>query len=105
MVSHRHGKGRVVTVGCPLDESCLMGLVDELAAEVDVAPLVKAAPGVMACPRVDASGNLAGLGLVNTTKDPQPVVCPQAGTDLFTGEPAGAELTLPPLGVQIIQYG
>ena len=103
VVSRRLGAGRVVSVGCPLDDKCLMSLVRDLADEVGVQPLIEARAGVMACPRVNAAGDLSGLGLVNTTSELQSVELPVSGLNLLNGRSVEQALTLQPLEVAILQ--
>jgi beta-galactosidase GanA len=103
VISRKRGKGRVVTVGCPLDQDCLIGLVKSLAEEVDLHPLIEAAPGVMAAPRVDETGALTGFGLLNSTRKHQQVVLHREGVDVLCGAKMGTTVELPPFGVRLIQ--
>ncbi len=104
VVSRTHGKGRVITLGCPLDETCFMALFDSLAAEAGVEPCATGGEGVLCCPRVDpATGTLAALGLVNSRKEPAPIRLPFSGEDLLNGGHCGREVTLEPLQVRLIR--
>jgi beta-galactosidase GanA len=103
-LSRTLGRGRVVTLGCPLDEPCYRSLFLELATAAGVTPDVSGDPGILACPRVDKAGKPAGVGLVNTLKESRPVTLPVEGTNLLTGDPVPRELTLDPLEVLIIRY-
>jgi beta-galactosidase GanA len=104
VVSRRHGEGRVITLGCPLDETCYMALFDTLAAEAGVEPCATGGEGVVSCPRIDpATGELAALGLVNSRKEPATIHLPFSGEDLLNGGSCGGEITLEPLQVRLIK--
>jgi beta-galactosidase GanA len=102
VVSRRMGDGRVITTGCPLNEECYMALVGSLAAEAGVAPVIQGDPEVLACPRVDAHGDLAGIGLVNTVKRPCRAALPFASIDLLDGSDHAETITLDPLEVRLL---
>ncbi|MFP4260271.1 MAG: beta-galactosidase [Opitutales bacterium] len=104
VVSRVLGEGRVISVGCPLDENCLMSLVRELAEEVGVKPLIDAPAGVMACPRVNSAGDLSGIGLVNTKKETQTVGLPAKGLNLLKNQSVEQTCTLEPLEVALVQF-
>ena len=102
VLSRKLGEGRIITVGCPLEEHAFMHLVRLLSEEAGVSPVIEGDEAVLACPRVDAGGNLAGIGLVNTVKENRAARLPGTGVDLLTGEPAGPEISLKPLEVRLI---
>jgi beta-galactosidase len=104
VVSRVLGEGRVISVGCPLDENCLMSLVSELADEVGVKPLIDAPAGVMACPRVNSSGALSGMGIVNTSQQVQTLGLPAAGFNLLKNQSVDQAYTLEPLEVALVQF-
>ncbi len=101
-VSRPLGAGRVITLGCPLDETCYLKLVDELTASAGIAPVIGGSPDVLACPRVDSRGRLSGIGLVNTVKEPREAVLPAPGLDLLSGEEVENVLSLEPLQVRLV---
>jgi beta-galactosidase GanA len=104
VVSRVFGKGRVVSLGCPLDDACLKRVIDVMGAECGVKPLMEAEAKVLACPRVNASGDLAGMGVANTTYSTQDVILPSPGQCLFSGDAVGPRLSLEPLEVRIIRF-
>lgn len=102
VVSRPLGKGRVITVGTTLGEQPWMELVRILCDEAGIEPVIAGSPGVLACPRMNGSGKLSGIGLVNTVKSAQAVTLPGVGTDLLTGATVGGEIGLKPLEVKLI---
>ncbi|MGC9449997.1 MAG: beta-galactosidase [Oceanipulchritudo sp.] len=104
VVSRSLGKGRIITVGCPLEETAYLALVRSLAAEAGVHPVVEGSERVLACPRVDTEGKVVAIGLVNTVKERQAIRLPMAGTDLLNGESTGEDIHLNPLEVKIITF-
>ncbi len=104
VVSRHLGKGRVISLGCPLDEPCFQALFDLLAREADIRPMAEGGEGVLCCPRVDAEGKLTALGLVNTRKTPASIRLPFAGTDLLENEYCEGELEMAPLQVRLLRY-
>lgn len=105
VVSRKLGKGQVITIGCPLERDCLLRLVQQVSGECGVLPLMEGDASVLACPRVDATGNLSGLGLANTSKDIQKIKLPASSTYvcLLTEENVSADLTLQPLEVRLLR--
>lgn len=102
VVSRQLGKGHIVTIGAPLDEAAYMAIVRKFAAEADVEPVISGPADVLACPRVDETGKLTCIGLVNTVKDSRDVTLPREGKDLLTGDRTGATIQLKPLEVRLI---
>jgi beta-galactosidase GanA len=103
VVSRLYGKGRVITLGCPVDEACLMSIVRMLAAEAGISPVTSGDPEVLACPRANAEGGLAGIGLINTVKEPKSVRLKGKFRDRLTGEPVEGEIALNPLEVRLLE--
>jgi len=91
------GKGKVLTLGCPLDAKSLMNLIDRLAVSADIEPEIGGDAEILACPRVDSQGRRAGIGLVNTSKEPRTARLPGSFKDAFTGREVENELELKPL--------
>ncbi len=107
VLDRRLGKGRVLTIGCPLDEERLMAVVEEAARDAGLAPLAAAGPeneGVLLCPRAAADGSIAAMGLVNLRKEARRVELPSAGKDLIGGEPTGTTVELEPLEVRLVRF-
>ncbi len=103
IVRNRFGKGTVITLGCLVSEEVYVKLVTELLEARGVKPVASGSPGVVVVPRANADGTIAGYGLVNITEEPQKVTLPVAGTDMLTGERAGPEIALDPLGVMLVE--
>ena len=103
VVSRSLGKGRVISLGSPLSEERLMGLFQQLAEAVDVRPLAEGGEGVLCCPRVDASGALTALGLVNTRKTSTTIHIPVSGRDLLSGDLCGPGVSMEPLQVRLLE--
>lgn len=104
VVSKTHGKGRVISLGCPLDEACFMALFNLLATEVGVEPCASGGEGVVCCPRVDpATGEIVALGLVNSRKEAASITIPFGGEDLLNGGWCEGEVTLEPLQVRLVR--
>jgi len=102
IVRHRHGKGVVTMVGCRLDAAARWRLTQQHLDELGIKPLATGDAGVLVAPRINAAGELAGLGLVNLRPETRHVTLPSSGTDLLTGEPCGAVVELPPLATRIV---
>lgn len=107
VIDRRLGKGRVITIGCPLDEARMMALVEDAARDTGIAPLAQANAqneGVLLCPRVDASGVVVAVGVVNLRKDPRTVELADTGVDLLSGDKLEKLVTLEPLEVKLVQF-
>lgn len=104
VVERDMGKGRVITMGCPMSNEAYMALVRLMAAAAGIQPTLIQGEGVVSAPRVHPDGRLAALGLVNTRKQPVEVVLPQSGIDLLTGEPCPQKFTLPPFATHLISF-
>ncbi len=102
VISHAYGEGRVITVGTSLDETCYLNLVSALADECDIQPLASGGDQVLVVPRVNAEGDLTGLGIVNTRKEAQHIEIPFSGTDLLSGETCSGKVELEPLQVRLL---
>ena len=104
VVARDYGRGRVVTLGTSLDEDTWMHVFTRLARGAGVVPHAEGSGEVLTVPRVDAEGRPAGLGLVNTRKEPHGIDIFRQGTDLLTGERFGPTLTLEPLQVRVMAW-
>lgn len=104
VVERDYGKGRVITLGCPLDEAAFLGLFRRVALAAGVEPAARGGEGVLCCPRVDADGKPSALGLVNTRKEPRKIEIAGEGRDLLCGEFCSGEVPLAPLQVRLIRY-
>lgn len=103
VIHRRLDKGRVVTLGCPLPPERILNIVKTFGRECGVEPLADAPAGVVACPRVDASGAPAGLGLVNTSGETRQVRLQGSYHCRDADQPVDAELTLSPYEVRIFE--
>jgi len=107
VLDRKYGKGRVITVGTPLSEDCLMALIENAAECLGLRPIAKASvdnEGVLCCPRTNTAGQLTGLGLVNLRKEVRRIRLNITGRDLLNkDEICASELELAPLQVRLIQ--
>lgn len=103
VLDHRHGKGRVITLGAVMDADSYGKIVAQACADAGIAPMAAADQKVVIAPRADAQGRLAGWGLCNISDQPQEVRLPKGGTDLLSGSscPDG-RVVLEPWGVALV---
>lgn len=105
VVSRKAGQGRVITLGCPLDETQTMAMFRLLAEEAGIQPHAEGGEGVVTCPRVNENGDLSLLGVVNSRKELRTLQVPFPSEDLLTGEKLGRDVVLAPLQVRILRKG
>jgi beta-galactosidase len=105
VVEQDFGKGRVITLGCPLDEAAFLGVFGRLAQAAGVEPLAAGGESVLSCPRVDADGRLSALGFINTTKEEESLTLAEglSGTDLLSGETCSGTVSFAPLQVRLVR--
>jgi len=104
VISRGFGRGRVVSIGTALDETCYITLVKELAASIGIRPIASGGEGVLCCPRVNAEGIHVATGVVNTRKEPRSITLEMGGRDLLSGESCPATIELQPLEVRLIVH-
>lgn len=100
------GKGRVITLGCPLEEPAFVALFERMAGAAGVEPVASGGEAVLACPRVDGAGRPSALGLINTVKEARRVALPEGvnGQDVLSGERCEGTVAMEPLQVRLIRY-
>jgi beta-galactosidase GanA len=101
VLAHNFGKGRVITLGCPLEPHAWLPLVQKELAAVGITPIAQSSGKVVVVPR-GKNGALAGWCVVNITEEQQEIRLPSAGTDLITGRKTETVLTLKPLEKLVI---
>jgi beta-galactosidase len=105
-LEHAYGSGRVITLGCMVDEARWTALVKEACAACGIGPLVQVDPPdarVVAVPRGgDHPGNVVGWALANLEARPVTITLPRGGYDVLAGEPCPAEVPLPSFGVRLV---
>jgi beta-galactosidase len=95
------GQGRVVYLGTVLEEPALDTLIGHVCTGAGVAAPVASEPGLEITERVSAKGRF--LFLLNPTAEPRWADVGAGGHDLVTDEPVSGRVTVPPLGVRIVQ--
>ncbi len=104
-VRAKRKNGTVITLGCHVDQETYAALVRQLMDEVDLAPLAEGSEDVTVVPRGGSAAAPAAYGLVNLVEQPRSITLPAGGTDRLSGQAAGPEVELPPLGVMIVETG
>lgn len=102
VLDNRYGQGRVITVGCPMDEATYIKLVEELCADCEIGPVADGGERVLVIPRDDRAGHTVAYAVINYGKESETVTLPSGGTDLLSGEVVDAECEMPPLSTKII---
>ncbi len=95
---HRHGAGTVWYVGARLGDEAGARVVDRIATDLDLRPVVAAPPGVEAVRRLTTDG--AVLFLINHTGTDARLAV--TGTELLTGQEVGPRLVLPAGGCAVV---
>ncbi|MFP4356417.1 MAG: beta-galactosidase [Phycisphaerae bacterium] len=103
VVVNHLGKGRVITLGCPVDVPTWLLMVNHLLDAAGIKPVAKGSEDVVVVPRADKQGNITGYGVVNLTEAPQQVTLPAGGTNLLTGNEVEKTLSLKPLEVVLVK--
>ncbi|MEI7834359.1 MAG: beta-galactosidase, partial [bacterium] len=97
MIENSFGKGKVITLGCMVDEKTYISQVMRLLNEVGIAPVAAGSADVVVIPRED------GYGVVNLKEEERTVTLPSTGINLFTGKTVGPELSLQSLETMLIK--
>ncbi|RJS93485.1 beta-galactosidase [Salinisphaera sp. Q1T1-3] len=98
----RVGSGQVIYLGTYLTDDLAEALVDWLAAEADIAPLVEGLPTGIDATLREAEGRRL-LFLLNTEHTPTRITNPPTGTDLLTGATVEDTLALNGYGCAVIR--
>ena len=104
LVNH-FGAGRVITLGCRVDETTYIKLVQHLLDGAGIKPVASGSGEVVVVPRAADDGAISGYGVVNITEKPQQVTLPSGGTNLLTGNEIEKTLSLKPLEVVLVKVG
>jgi beta-galactosidase GanA len=102
IVRNKFGKGTVTTLGCAVNESVHLKLVKQILTAAGVEPVATGSGNVIVVPRADATGQVAGYGIVNITESEQTITLKKSGKDLLSGRTVGAQTTLEPLQVMLV---
>ncbi|GIF15410.1 beta-galactosidase [Actinoplanes teichomyceticus] len=94
---NRYGDGAAWYVSPGLDDDALRRLLDQVAAEAGVLPVLPGLP-----PRLDAVRRGDLVFLFNHGDAPAPVPLPGPGTDAVTGRPAPGSVTVPAGGTTVV---
>ncbi len=100
---NHYGNGRVITLGCPVDQPTWLGMVGHLLEGAGIKPVAKGSEDVIVVPRADRNGDVTGYGVVNLTEAPQQVTLPAGGTNLLSGNEVEKTLSLKPLEVVLVR--
>jgi beta-galactosidase len=102
ITSHPYGKGQVTFVGTWLDEPSQHALIDRLAVEAGVFPVLVTSPGVEAGMRVTLAGEEI-LILINHNFREVEVPLPWPARDILHDQAIASSLLLPAYEVAVIQ--
>ena len=125
VLDHRYHQGRVITIGCSLDQETLQRLIQTAATDAGIEPLIASHRAhhseqneqqdnhsvsprdVVAMPRSNKHGQVIALGLANTLKEPVSVTLPADQwpdqlTDTLNHETLGRTIVMNPLQVRIV---
>jgi beta-galactosidase len=104
VIRHPYGKGMVTYIGAYLDEVSQKRLLQQIAQEASVQPVMWTPDGVEACRRVKK-----GVGevfiLINHNQSEQRVLLPWPGYEHLQQQAIEHELTLEPYGVAVVTRG
>jgi len=104
VLENRFGEGRVITIGCPVDEATWLRLVRRACEHAGVEPVAVGSDRVLVVPRVDHGGRVVAWGCANRSHEEQTVTLPAAGEDLLAdGEEVGPEVRMGPLQVRLVR--
>ncbi len=101
ITAHRHGEGLAIYLGTLPDAATAGQLVAWLSDTLGLQSPIAAPAGVEVTERVSEQGRF--LFLLNGTADAQSVDLGAGGLELISGETVAGAMTLPPLGVRIVQ--
>jgi beta-galactosidase len=101
ITAHRHGQGLAVYLGTVPDAALAGQLLAWLSQAAGLLSPIQAPAGVEVTERVSERGRF--LFLLNGTQEEQTVDLSAGGLELLSGETVAGAITLPPLGVRIVQ--
>jgi len=101
VLANTFGKGRVVTLGCPLDPDSWIRLVQGELTAAGIVPVAEGSSKVAVVPR--GVGDIrSGWCVVNMAETPQTLRLETDGIDLLTGNTTGRDIPLRPLQAMVI---
>jgi len=101
VVEHSVGKGKVIAVGCPLEDDSWLKLVGGIFADAGIERLVDPTEEnnrVILCPRGES-----GMGVANLVDAERSVVLKGRWKDRLTGEPLQDNIPLQPFQVRLLE--
>ena len=98
-----YGRGRAVYIGTVLEASLAEALMAHIGKEIGLSPSVQAQPGLEVVERVSDQGRY--LFLLNGSGEDRTADVGSGGMELITNAPLSGMVTVPPLGVRIIERG
>ncbi|MFW5751633.1 MAG: beta-galactosidase [Planctomycetota bacterium] len=102
-LDNSYGRGRVITLGCMVDDITWGQLVQDVCADNGIAPLCQSEDRVVVVPRADATGTTTGYAVANLGEEPASLTLPSGGTDLLSGADEPAALTLQGYDVMLLR--
>ncbi|MBN2146247.1 MAG: beta-galactosidase [Anaerolineales bacterium] len=96
-----YGKGCVTFVGAYLDDANQQSLLQQIATEAGVRPVLEIPAGVEACRRVDEKGGEIFI-LINHTRTEQWIQLPWRAQEHLQGRAIGNEFGLAPYGIAVV---
>lgn len=99
VTAHDYGCGRAVYVSVPARRGLIDRVIHDELDRLAIRASIDAPRGVLAR-RTDERHAL----FVNISAEPQTIFLPSAGTGLLSGTELGAQFTLPPSGVEMVEF-
>ncbi len=103
VLEHEYGEGRVITLGCPVDEATWLQLVHRALEAAGLGPVAVGSTEVYVVPRCDATGHTVAYGVANTSREERAITLPAGGHDLLADEHVHPDVDLAPLQVRLIK--
>jgi len=101
ITKHPYGKGMVTFIGAYLEEVSQKHLLQRIAQEAAVEPVMRTPDGVEACRRVRQDTGEVFI-LINHNRSERRVELPWSGFEYLDQQPVGREFTLEPYGVAVL---
>lgn len=103
VLENSYGKGCVIGLGCPVDETTYMRLISRAMKRAGVSPVAEGSGRILVAPRCDDEGRTVAYGLANTSQNAGRICLPFGGKDLLSGQSMSANLELEPGGIRLIE--
>lgn len=101
IIQHPYGSGVVTFIGAYLDESSQVSLLDKIARQAGITPVMRTPEGVEACRRVSRSGQHIII-LINHNRTEQHLQLPWNALEHLRHQGVGDVLTLEPYGIAVL---